>query len=153
MWGSASTIFGRNGRTESNGKASHFPLARCRTRFGEGIPDLFAIPSLGPGFAGRLESANHENCCGFRKSSSRMLEIRASSGHQKQAQLSTLDQTRATEAIESDLGPLSRRGHITHATLSHIGALHAASLGSERSHGRRLVHQACLGRSLAHSGR
>lgn len=153
MWDSASTIFGRNGRTGSNGKASHFPLGRCRARFGEGLPDLAGTESFGPGFPGRFESAGHENCCRFGKSSSRMLEIRASSRHQNHAQLSTMDQTRATEAIESDLGPLSRRGYIPHATVSDIGPLHAASLGSECAHGRGLVHQACLGRSSAHSGR
>lgn len=153
MWGSASTISGRNGRAESNGEASQFPLAGCSTRTAEGLPDLSGTESFEDGFSGRLESADHENCCRFGKSSGGMLEIRASWGAQNDAQLSSVDQTRATEALESDLGPLSRRGHITYATVPDIGPLHAASLGSERAHGRGLVHQACLGRSLAHSGR
>ena len=153
MWGSASTIFGRNERTGSNCEASHFPLARCRARFAERLPYIFGIQTFGHRFAGRLESADHENCCRFGKSSSRLLEIRASSGYQNQAQLSTVDQTRATEVVKSDVGPLARRGHITDATVPDIGPLLPASLGSERAHGRGLVHQARLGRSLARSGR
>ena len=149
MWVRLTTILLRNGRTRWSLKASNVPLAWGCARPGAGLLEFFRIWRLWAGFAAHFEDADHAAGCRFRKSARCMLEVGPTSGCQGETQLPHVDETGATEALESDLLTFSRRGHYAHAPLGAIGALDATSAGSKRAHGRGLVYQTCLSPSIA----
>src|SRR5215469_18663406 len=106
--GSRLHVLHQHGRTKSRSQSAHISLAKGSARTCQGPSELSRVEGTWAAGTRPVEDPDHRNRCCFRQSERRLLEIRSTGWRKGKAHLSSLDKSRTTKTLGTDLVPFSR---------------------------------------------